>query len=244
MKNHSKNYSIKAFVCLLLGLLLVSTVTSNLLVRQPYELTVETNKAQYSPGEEVVITGQLTDDGQGMQWGVCVNITDPNSDIIQGVCMETNETGYYVMSFELAQDALIGTYLVTASAHIEEEEIIAQATFEVIIPTGLQIGEISGGIGKVCVVIKNVGDDDATGVISTISVRGGFLNLINVTTTCSGCGQCNATIEAHSEKTECTDSFIFGLGPIDISVSAEADNADLVTAEASGFVLGFLVLIS
>ena len=63
---------------------------------------------------------------------------------------------------------------------------------------------------------------------------------------CTGCGGCGTTILPGKTKIESTreSGIIFGLGKIDIIVTAEAENADLVTEEITGFVLGPFVLIN
>lgn len=107
----------------------------------------------------------------------------------------------------------------------------------------LEIASITGRIGKVCTEIKNIGDEDAEKIVITISVSGGILNRINVSKTCSGCGSCNTTIAPNASKTECTDKFIFGLGNINITVIAEAENAEKVTSTKNGLIVGFIILV-
>ncbi len=107
----------------------------------------------------------------------------------------------------------------------------------------LEIVEITGKIGRVCTEIKNIGDEDAEKVVITISVKGGIFNRINISKTCSGCGHCNTTIAPNASKIECTDKFILGLGNVEITVTAEAENANKVTSTKNGLVFGFLILI-
>ena len=109
----------------------------------------------------------------------------------------------------------------------------------------LEISDIRGGICRVKAVIKNTGIVDAENFSITISVKGGLFNQTNVFHECSGCDHCETTIPANKTKSESTlgSAIIFGYGRIAIIVTAEADNADLVTIETNGFVLGPLVLI-
>ena len=105
-------------------------------------------------------------------------------------------------------------------------------------PAEIEIGDISGGLGKVCAEIKSVGEVSIENVVWNISVKGGILGRINVTT-----GGIIDEIEPGNSEIVCTDKFIFGLGKIEITVSAEADNADKVTKKVDGFVLLIFVII-
>ena len=112
--------------------------------------------------------------------------------------------------------------------------------------TILEIADVRGGIGEVTADIKNIGTITANNFLITISVNGGLFNKINILSECSGCGGCGTTIEAGEIKSESTleSDFIIGFGKIDIIVTAEADNADIISIETNGFVIGPLVLIS
>ena len=111
--------------------------------------------------------------------------------------------------------------------------------------TTLEIADISGVIGGVTTDIKNTGSATAENFFITISVKGGLLNRIDIIQECGGCGSCGTTITAGEIKSESTleSGSIMGFGPITVVVTAEADNADLVTKEVNGFVLGPFVLI-
>jgi len=109
-------------------------------------------------------------------------------------------------------------------------------------PTTLEITAIKSGIGKVCMTVKNTGNENATNVTLTISVTGGLLHRINVTKVCGGCGNCSNIIPPNGTKTECAKG-IFGLGSVTIAASAEALNADKVNVTKTGVVLGPFVII-
>jgi hypothetical protein len=113
------------------------------------------------------------------------------------------------------------------------------------VTTTLEITDVRGGIGGVTADIKNIGTVTADNFFITISVTGGIFNKINILKECGGCGGCGTTIVVGDIKSESTleSDFIIGFGKIDIIVTAEADNADLVSIETNGFVLGPLVLI-
>ena len=103
----------------------------------------------------------------------------------------------------------------------------------------LEIGEITGGIGKVSAVIKNVGEADATDVDWNISVTGGLIGRINIDT-----GDTIASLAIGEETTVTTEGFIFGLGNLDIDVVASCAEAvpNSVEKTATGKVLIFFVL--
>ena len=111
--------------------------------------------------------------------------------------------------------------------------------------TELQISSIKGGLLQVSIDIENIGSVTAENITSSISVTGGILNKINVYHECSGCSSCGTTLEPGAIKTESTREagIIFGFGPITVDITADALNADMVTASAQGFVIGFFVLI-
>jgi hypothetical protein len=78
----------------------------------------------------------------------------------------------------------------------------------------IQITKVSGGIGKVSLEITNTGDGDATNVPWMIMVKGGILQLIDVTTT----GAVPTLAKNGGVVTVKTDKFIFGFGAISITV--------------------------
>jgi hypothetical protein len=108
----------------------------------------------------------------------------------------------------------------------------------------LEIQSIQGGLGKVAIEIVNVGDVIAEEVVSTISVKGGLLNNIDIFKTCSGCGSCNNSIPPDGVKIESTSQFIFGLGSVDIMATANATGIPTVEKTATAFVIGPFVLLS
>jgi hypothetical protein len=98
----------------------------------------------------------------------------------------------------------------------------------------LEIGEIQGGLGKIKTTITNVGDIEATDVHWTIQVTGGILGRIDVFTENN-----ISSIPVGGSFTIETDSFIFGLGALEITVMAECAEAvpSQVQATSEGFVL-------
>jgi len=97
-------------------------------------------------------------------------------------------------------------------------------------------GKINGGIGKIDAVIENVGDKVATNVEWLISIKGGILRGINITSS----GQIDV-LEACDSKQVFTDKFIIGFGGIGITVSASAEDVKEVSQQIMGFVFLFYV---
>jgi hypothetical protein len=95
----------------------------------------------------------------------------------------------------------------------------------------VQIGAIGGGVGKVTMEVKNIGTGAASNVPWTISVKGGILGRINVTTS-----DVIASLSAGGAQTVQTNKFIFGFGTITIQLTAGA-----ATASKTGKVLLILV---
>lgn len=77
------------------------------------------------------------------------------------------------------------------------------------------IQEIKGGFGKVSAVIENSGEVDATDVNWSISVKGGILGLIDISTEST-----IPMLNIGDTKTVQTDKLIFGLGEVDIIIEA------------------------
>ena len=111
--------------------------------------------------------------------------------------------------------------------------------------TTLEITDIRGGLGSVIVDVTNTGDVTAEKLSIITAVTGGIFNQIDIYHRCSGCDMCGTTLEPNMTKTETTSEagVIFGVGPIEINVSASASNADEVTQTTNGFVLGPIVII-
>lgn len=79
----------------------------------------------------------------------------------------------------------------------------------------VQIGTVAGGVGKVTMEVLNTGTGAATDIDWSISVKGGILGRINVTTTGT-----IASLAAGASQVVQTNKFIFGLGSITIQLTA------------------------
>ncbi|MBS3778577.1 MAG: hypothetical protein KGY50_04740 [Candidatus Thermoplasmatota archaeon] len=111
--------------------------------------------------------------------------------------------------------------------------------------TTIEIINIKGGVGGVTVDVKNTGDNTANDVWVTTSINGGLLNGVDLVHECSGsCSEC-VPLEPGAIKSENTleAGFLFGIGAVEITTSAGANNAATKSMEKTGFVLGPIVLI-
>ena len=97
-------------------------------------------------------------------------------------------------------------------------------------------GKIHGGIGKIKATIDNIGDKDAINVKWCISVEGGILGKINITTI----GHID-TLKADNSELISTDTTIIGFGGVGITVTAHAESVEEVTQQIIGFVILFYV---
>jgi hypothetical protein len=96
------------------------------------------------------------------------------------------------------------------------------------------IRDIKGGLGKISATLENEGDADAAKVDWSIKVDGGLLNLIDVET------QEDTPLAVGESVSVDTDSFIFGLGSVNITIRATY----ATTWEGNAFVFGPLLFIS
>ena len=100
--------------------------------------------------------------------------------------------------------------------------------------TELEISDIYGLFGNNA-IINNIGNNDATNIEWTITINGGFLNRIS--TIKSGIIE---NLESGSEGIISSD-LLFGLGPINIEIAVEAENAEPVSKTSSRFICGPLI---
>jgi len=97
--------------------------------------------------------------------------------------------------------------------------------------------ELDIDISKEGIVIKNTGDAAAYDVEWTIDITGGFLGFINK--------HLDGTDEELTvgEEITITLPFLLGLGPLTITATAEASNADSVEEAKDGFIILFFVIL-
>jgi hypothetical protein len=95
------------------------------------------------------------------------------------------------------------------------------------------LGGIAGGLKKISATITNIGASELTNITWEITVKGGLLGLINIQST----GIIN-TLAVGNETSVKTDKNIFGLGKIDITVTANE-----ATLTGKGVVFGPFISI-
>ena len=129
-------------------------------------------------------------------------------------------------------------YIISEEPYVEPPVTWTEYTYEwTEIPEEpeLEIGEITGGFGKISSVVKNIGNGEATDVNWSITLEGGFI-ILGKNTTGS-----QASIPAEDE-TAIESSFIFGIGKPTITVYAECAEGKSAQKTATAFVLLFFIL--
>ncbi len=103
---------------------------------------------------------------------------------------------------------------------------------EILIPI-IEIGNVAGGMSGVTATVRNVGSADASNISWSITVKGGFLKLTNITDT----GAIDIPVGNQVEIK--TTSRIFGLGKLEITVTTGE-----ATKTFSGFAVGPFVIMT
>ena len=132
-----------------------------------------------------------------------------------------------------------GDYEVTVKAkdtNDDESDWSPAHTISIAVGPILDIGTITGGLFKVSVTIKNIGDTTATGVQWSINLEGGAF--IGKETT----GE-DLSIPAGGDETV-TSKLILGFGPTVITVDVWIPDGSSDTREQTGFVLLFFIIIT
>lgn len=122
-----------------------------------------------------------------------------------------------------------GTGATSICIYNEDSQILNDESNKSVFDDELEV-EIKGGFG-IHLIIRNIGDNDVSGVEFDITVTGGILGMIN-----EHYDGIISSIPFGSEFS--LDIPIFGFGPIDITATVEEN-----TINAKGFVLFFFVLI-
>jgi len=102
----------------------------------------------------------------------------------------------------------------------------------------IDIQNLMGGFLQVSAVIKNIGGIEVIGINWSISVEGGIFGWIDV----SADGTFETPLAVGGEE-KVTCKKIFGIGKVDITVTASAPASNIATKTASGFVLGPFVFV-
>ncbi len=134
-----------------------------------------------------------------------------------------------------------GTYtvnLTVTDSDNNENKVSTTATVENPPPeeAEIKINNVAGGLGKISFDIENTGDVDAEDINWSISVKGGILGRINITSEDD-----IDEIEAEDSETVSTDGFIMGFGKVEIKIIVESGNADKEKKTLDGFVFGMFV---
>jgi rhodanese-related sulfurtransferase len=191
------------------------------------------------PGEEIEFT-IITDDPDYDKVSLMINWSDGTDETFIG---PYNSGEDVKINHTWMENGIYSIKVKSIDPYNEESE---WSTIEFSLSkTYLDIIDIRGGFGSVIIDIKNTGEYTAEEISSTISVHGGLLSGINLTHTCSGCDVCGSTLDPSAIKTENTreSGFILGFGTIEVSVSAWANNAEIITKKVSGVVFGPLIII-
>jgi len=126
-----------------------------------------------------------------------------------------------------------GNYTVTLTVTDAEDNISEDTTWAFIV----ERTELGIDISKDGIIIKNIGDATAYDVKWTLDITGGFLGLINKHL--DGRDE-ELTV---GEEITMTLPFLLGLGPLTVSATAEASNADSIAEAKDGFILLFFVIL-
>jgi len=103
---------------LLLLTLLSLTILPSAIGQTPLSVTVSTNQTQYSPAQNVLISGMVRDNLNNpvLGAGVSIQVNGPSSKLVHVLLVYTNSAGSYSDSFILPADSVAGQYTVYVSA--------------------------------------------------------------------------------------------------------------------------------
>ncbi|MFH1100406.1 MAG: PKD domain-containing protein [Methanobacteriota archaeon] len=97
-----------------------------------YLLFVLTDNDTYLPGETVIISGRLTDNGVGISCKtITIEIMDPFCQLFITLAALTNASGYYTYSYDLPPTAPPGVYRINAFIILENNNVSATTLFTV-----------------------------------------------------------------------------------------------------------------
>lgn len=93
-------------------------------------ISLETGKPSYYVGEPVIAYGVLKFDDSAIQNGlVAFEVQDPNNSSVITLTLQTDTDGIYNATFELSEDAPLGTYTIYVSSTYETETATNSTTF-------------------------------------------------------------------------------------------------------------------
>ena len=186
--------------------------------------------------------------GVGLEYTYTTSTTDPNGGNIK-YCFDWGDNTYDWSDWlPTAKNVSLthiweepGEYEIKVKAR-DEYGLDSEWSESLLVTIGseapfLDIVKIKGGFGKVSATIKNIGMLDAYDVNCNVSVIGGLFGFIDVFF--------EETYETLASDEEITISAekIFGIGKIDVTVSASSPSAKSATKTVQGFVLGPFVFV-
>jgi hypothetical protein len=196
------------------------------------------------PPNKPVISGP-TNGTVGILYSYTVNSTDPDGDDIYYL-IDWGDGNYenWIGPYNTGETVTLhyswsekGTYLIQAKARDDYtgESTWSDPFFMTIKGPILLLGNITGSFG-VSIDIKNIGDADATNVISTIKITGGLLKrtIVNISQTIS-------TITPNTTVTPIVRPI--GFGWITITVTVRSEYTPELQKKAEGLLLFFITTL-
>jgi len=199
------------------------------------EIVITSNYPPETPEKPVGPT-----DGEiGVEYTFSTQTVDNDSEQIYYLWYWGNEMSDWMGPYESGETVQAvhtwisqGTYDIKVKAKDTDDAISDWSeplTITIVGAPIIEIGEIIGGFG-VHAEIKNIGYNDAINVQWSITIKGLiFLGKENT-------GTFSKIIPGFKPKA--LTGFIFGIGPVDITVIAEADGLNPVEKQVSAFILG------
>jgi hypothetical protein len=184
-------------------------------------------------GKEYSYTTSATDpDGDSMKYCFdwddnTVSWTEP---IASGASASFNHTWEKPGVYEVRVKARDTYGLDSAWSETLVVTIVSEAAF-------LNIESIKGGFAKIRTVIKNIGVLPASEVKCNVTVTGGMLGLIHFFTE-----ETLGALGVDEGKTMVARG-ILGIGKINVTVTASAPSANIVTKTVNGFMVGPLIIV-
>jgi len=184
-----------------------------------------------------------------VEYEYSASTTDPDGDQVYYMWDFGDETTDWIGPFDSGVEVsqahtwtTVGTYDVKVKAKDSSDaESNWSSALEVTITeliAILEIGNITGGMLSVSAEIKNTGDADATNVVIKTKVTGGILGRIDKELTQ------NWTDLPPGQTFSQSIEPIFGLGPIEIIITANADGIEEINQTVDGFVILFYVIVN
>lgn len=166
------------FKALVVALALISTLLlPAALFAVDYVLSVTTDKASYTAGENVQISGSLTKDGAPLSFAaLALTVSGPAGDIIYVNQVNTDSSGAYQHTYPLPSTALAGAYLLQmAGVDVNAQIAFAVGTIQDTTPPSSQIVTPANGanLASTLVLVSGTATDNVGLRKVEISTNGG-----------------------------------------------------------------------